>query len=134
MLQMQKGVFTFQTAFGQPLPSCAPRAGVFLLSTISFARTLDPQRAPHRRTSAPDASSSLHKNQLQVRLGVVCNHSETGAHSAAAIHMFASVAHQLQRVHFQTLLPVHQFSYSKVFHGRDSESIYEKNGIGMRTI
>ena len=58
MLHLQKGVFTFQTAFGQPLPSCAPRAAAFLLSTISFARTLDPQRAPHRRTSVPDASSS----------------------------------------------------------------------------
>ena len=89
-----------------------------------------------------------HKNQMQVRLGVVCNHplrdsdhsppkalvvltcseylsvilcdrryakGSLWGHSAAAIHMLSGVAHQLQRVHFQTLLPVRQFSYSRIF-------------------
>ena len=141
MLHLQKGVFTFQTAFGQPLPSCAPRAAAFLLSTISFARTLDPQRAPHRRTSVPDASSSapaqepnaspfgcsLQPSTQRLRsltppkhwwFWLVPNIFAKGSlwgHSAAAIHMLSGVAHQLQRVHFQTLLPVRQFSYSRIF-------------------
>lgn len=149
MLHLQKGVFTFQTAFGQPLPSCAPRAAAFLLSTISFARTLDPQRAPHRRTSAPNASSSAPAQEPNAspfgcslqpstqRLRSLIPQSTGGSdlfrisfsdplrrryakgslwgHSAAAIHMLSGVAHQLQRVHFQTLLPVRQFSYSRIF-------------------